>query len=451
MKKEDIKSDNVEISYGYSDLRLEKRLVKIVNSLKESDLTQSFPKIFSKYPLKAFYSLMEHPQTNHHDLTQYFCRKNLSTIGNESCYYLIQDTTEISLDKFVKGAGVLGEGTGNGVYLHNGLLVNMQGLPISLVHQFVINREKKDFGKAQLRKQKSFESKESFKWAAGLIAGYELCQTKNIQLIHIMDREGDCVDVFNYAQEYQQSLIVRSVHDRKIENSETINKLWDVSNYENYIFCYRELPDAKKQKKQVKCRISWQKVELKGADAPLYAVHIQSIEVDFDVSWLLLTNKEVIDEQMALFIVDSYVFRWLIEEFHKCLKSGCKVEERRFDDIETYMNCGSLLSQNALNLLKIKALSIAEPETEMKTNLSQEEINLLDKLAAKYLRPKDKSNLIPFTNIWFITIIATMGGFLSGKNRKPGWSILWCGYQKYLKILEGFLIASNLSVETNSA
>jgi len=44
---------------------------------------------------------------------------------------------------------------------------------------------------------------------------------------------------------------------------------------------------------------------------------------------VLFTSLEVESSEAALEIVEYYEARWVIEEFHKALKTGCNIERRQ--------------------------------------------------------------------------------------------------------------------------
>src|SRR3712207_194620 len=46
-----------------------------------------------------------------------------------------------------------------------------------------------------------------------------------------------------------------------------------------------------------------------------------------DLEWILFTSVPVTDDNSALIQIDWYTCRWLIEEYHKCLKTGCAIEK----------------------------------------------------------------------------------------------------------------------------
>ncbi len=52
------------------------------------------------------------------------------------------------------------------------------------------------------------------------------------------------------------------------------------------------------------------------------------------ISWLLLTTIEVKDFELACQCLKWYSDRWLIERYHYCLKSGCRIEQLQLEDGE---------------------------------------------------------------------------------------------------------------------
>jgi hypothetical protein len=58
------------------------------------------------------------------------------------------------------------------------------------------------------------------------------------------------------------------------------------------------------------------------------------------IAWLLLTTVAVTDFSTACERIEWYAWRWMIELYHKILKSACRIEKRQFaaaDHIERYL------------------------------------------------------------------------------------------------------------------
>ena len=52
------------------------------------------------------------------------------------------------------------------------------------------------------------------------------------------------------------------------------------------------------------------------------------------ICWLLLTTLSVNSLEEAIECLKWYSYRWLIERYHYCLKSGCKIEELQLESGE---------------------------------------------------------------------------------------------------------------------
>ena len=70
------------------------------------------------------------------------------------------------------------------------------------------------------------------------------------------------------------------------------------------------------------------------------------------LEWLLLITLPAGSFAQAKEIKQWYSLRWLVEEFHKCEKTGCNVEARRLCDTERLEPLIALLSVLAVYLLQ---------------------------------------------------------------------------------------------------
>jgi Transposase DDE domain len=64
----------------------------------------------------------------------------------------------------------------------------------------------------------------------------------------------------------------------------------------------------------------------------LWGVYVRELEPPPDakpIEWLLLTTEEIETGQQAAELVGFYSRRWRIEEWHRILKTGCRVEEHQ--------------------------------------------------------------------------------------------------------------------------
>jgi hypothetical protein len=57
------------------------------------------------------------------------------------------------------------------------------------------------------------------------------------------------------------------------------------------------------------------------------------------IEWILLTSLPVSTEEEIKTVIEYDKTRWMIEIYFCTLKSGCRVEERRFETIERMLCC----------------------------------------------------------------------------------------------------------------
>ncbi len=66
---------------------------------------------------------------------------------------------------------------------------------------------------------------------------------------------------------------------------------------------------------------------------PMFAVHVREIAPPNGVEpldWILLTSEPVECFEDAWTVIGYYEERWRVEDYHKCLKTGCQVESRQY-------------------------------------------------------------------------------------------------------------------------
>ena len=80
------------------------------------------------------------------------------------------------------------------------------------------------------------------------------------------------------------------------------------------------------------------------------------------LEWLLVTSVPTTTLEQAWERVYWYQSRWLVEDYHQCLKSGCRIEERPLQTVDGLMRLLGLLSPLAVRLLQVRALAREDPE-----------------------------------------------------------------------------------------
>jgi hypothetical protein len=152
------------------------------------------------------------------------------------------------------------------------------------------------------------------------------------------------------------------------------------------------------------------------------------------VEWWLITTEPIDTIDQVLQIVEWYRTRWLIEEFFKCLKTGCAYEKRQLESLDTLLVALALLAPIAWQLLLMRHLARELPETKATAALTARQIAILrtTPVGTKLLAtPSIRDALL---------VVARLGGHLR-QNGEPGWLVLARGMQKLLCMETGWAAA----------
>jgi transposase len=136
-------------------------------------------------------------------------------------------------------------------------------------------------------------------------------------------------------------------------------------------------------------------------------------EEDPDIEWILFTLSPVTSSAEALEIVTVYRHRWLIEEYHKCLKTGCQIEEVQLRNGDRLLALFGMLGVIANQLIQLKGISRTNPDELAERYVDKVPIAILQEIY----------NLkTPLTVKEFWRRVAMLVGFMGRKSDgSPGW------------------------------
>jgi hypothetical protein len=143
------------------------------------------------------------------------------------------------------------------------------------------------------------------------------------------------------------------------------------------------------------------------------------------IRWVLFTSLPVATFDDAWVVIGYYESRWLVEEYHKALKTGCRTEFRQLKTAGRLESFVGLTSVVAVRLLQLKSLARTNPDVPAKRVVPRVWLQML-KLARKRLR-----RVHDLTVGQFYRQVAMLGGFLGRKSDgQPGWITIWRGWEK---------------------
>ncbi len=434
-----------EHEFGDADLgdsRRTQRLVKLAEqrgAQPNASITQSCG---DKASAKAAYRFYENDAisttgilSSHEEATQ-------SRMSHESVVLAAQDTTQLDYTHHpaTEGLGTLHNKNQRGMLMHTTFAVTPERVPLGIIHQQIWTRPVEEFGKKHKRKQLPIEEKESQKWLTSLEATSHMQkQLPHTKVVSVGDREADVYELFALSQTLSQDLLVRASWNRKVEHPE------------NYLWSFLEsqpvagqltitIPRKGNQPaRQAELSIRYASVTLHPPKRPkpveLAPITLWAVLAHEDhppegaeaVSWLLLTSTSVNSFQEACQRIQWYSCRWLIEIFHKVLKSGCRIEERQFSTAENIKRYLAVDNVVAWRVLYLTMLGRETPDIPCTAILEAHEWQALYCFVHKTNTPPDQPPDLRQATRW----IAQLGGFLGRKgDGHPGVTVLWRGLHR---------------------
>ena len=126
----------------------------------------------------------------------------------------------------------------------------------------------------------------------------------------------------------------------------------------------------------------------------------------------------------------QYATCWIIEEFHKALKSGLRAEKLRLETGARLKAAVALMSVVAMRLLALKEQARVDPPAPAnKSGLDAEELRVLAAATERRLNATGE----------VILAIGRLGGHMNRKgDGLPGRQTLWRGMGRLATLVEGY-------------
>ena len=152
------------------------------------------------------------------------------------------------------------------------------------------------------------------------------------------------------------------------------------------------------------------------------------------LEWVLLTSLPVESVEQAWERVGWYRRRWIVEDYHQALKTGCRMEERQVRSYEGLRRLLGLLAPTAVRVLQLRTLARQQPERPA--------IEVLPSEVVQVVALKTGGEAVGMTVEQCVKRIAQLGGYQGRRSDgPPGWKTLWHGWLKIQTLLEGVHLA----------
>src|SRR6202042_555042 len=129
-------------------------------------------------------------------------------------------------------------------------------------------------------------------------------------------------------------------------------------------------------------------------------------------------------EQVRL-IVAYYCVRWNIEILFRTLKSGCRIERRRFEDIDRVLPCLALYLIVSWRTMFVCRLGRECPDLDCEAIFEPSEWKAVWVAVHKKKLPKKAPSLSEI-----VPLVASLGGYIARRNSVPGAQTVWIGMQR---------------------
>jgi hypothetical protein len=404
---------------------------------------------------RGAYRLLDNEAVSHEALSQAHWNTTRERAGNSGPVVLmVQDITELDYSGHTatEGLGPIGDHQGRGLMVHNTLAI----LPgerhvVGLAYQQVWTRDEVTHKGTESRTQRQGRTdRQSQRWVKAVEAIGR--PPSGVRWVHVGDRESDVFPFFEQARATGVDFCIRIVQNRRLQDwtPEEPHYLLDQARHlpaqgERDL----ELPAKAGQKaRTAHLLVSWQPVTLRsprnaaGQETYLTAWVVRTWEPNpppgvASLEWLLLTSVPVQTLADALERIDWYTCRWLVEEYHSCLKTGCAIQKSQLQHAERLQRLLAFLSILAVRLLQLRDLARTTPQL-----LARQVVQgVLVQIVA--LRTHTDPNTMTLAYFW--RSVAAIGGFPGRKSDgQPGWKRLWHGWLRLLDWAEGVHFARHL-------
>lgn len=409
--------------------------------------------------LKAAYRFLNNPKVTPEGIQQVHRLKVRAACASHAKILAVQDGSELdyTTHRAVEGLGFVGGGLGQGLLQHSTLAVTTERELLGVLHQIWWKRERT--AKGETRRQRQARETESDLWAKSIRAVGSVGSMTRV--IHVTDRGGDCFETMQVAYEQGSGFLIRARHDRYVGEGD--ERLWALLRRQA-VAGFREVEVPARPRKGKKPAQPARRASLAVRFAPVVippprndprfreplsirGVYVCEInppaEVD-PIEWMLLTSEPVEHVDQAHACVDWYTYRWLIEEWHKVEKTGCRLEASQLKSAEALERLAALTAVVAVRLMQLRDLAQeATSVTDSDPNTRSDQAAALRAalpsdwvLVVSHLARCHPDALTP--RLFWLTL-AKRGGFIARRrDGAPGWQTIWKGWSEVMMLIQGF-------------
>ncbi|MDE0105500.1 MAG: IS4 family transposase, partial [Bryobacterales bacterium] len=298
-------------------------------------------------------------------------------------------------------------------------------------------------------------------------------ELQGVRPVTVLDREGDVFALFAERERLGHvDLLVRAKHNRALAggSSKLFDELrqaplqatleFDVGRQSARRSTQRQKKREAQPGRKAKVELRFGTVRLPAPDEDCPTLSVQAVHVrereppksGKRVEWLLLTTCPVRRREDAERVLQWYRLRWRIEDWHRVLKTGCKVEHLQHHTGERIERAVTISAVIAWRLMLMTLLGRQTPELPAEVLFTETELMVLRDFARERKLPEP-------TNLGgAVRTMARMAGHLDRKgDAPPGHQKMWEGhadlsaaaraYGRILRLQQESLLVRKLSAD----
>ena len=446
------------------DLRRNKRMIKLAvqTAARPDEGTPDQTETWGD--CKAAYRLFHADDVTFAAIIEPHCRHTREACRPGDVKLILNDTTELNYTSHRAATGLGSVGCGGkqqGFFIHSGLMVDAHSPAIDgLAGQDLFYRPTPKSKRGAKNTRRRDPNRETAVW--GRLIDRIGSPPPGVKWLHVCDRGADDYEVLLRALGQGCGFVIRAAKLNRIVEFSDKNGTFQTSSLANYLAA---LPSQGEREIKVKttgkqaARVAV--VTLRFGEIvlpepkvitpwicehrPSEPLRVRVVELREmspppgcePIRWVLYTTELVNCVAEANLVINYYERRWTIEDYHKCYKTGCAIESRRYETAERLERVAGFLSIVAVRLLRMRTAARETPHRPARELAPQSWIAML-KIVRKLPAAKE------LTIHEFVRALAGLGGFLGRKgDGEPGWITLWRGYEKLQLLMRGYHAAKN--------
>ena len=427
---------------------------------------RSIPALFRRrHDIKAAYNLFDHPDATPDHLQSGHRKLVAGGLCPPGTYLLIEDTTVISYPcrRPIPGLGSVGySGRGQtGSHLHTVLAARWPGPArpdstgrrpalevLGLADQQFDVRPPLPAGTSRRRPPARKPADPPKVWERATERIGPAPESAGVRWVRVCDREADIYGFLRSCRCRRHGFVVRAARDRIVDDPATgrpdgslRRQVAATAPLGQFVLQVRSRPG--RAKREATLSVSATPVSLVApkrmgrvvnATERLACVAVRVWEEHppegiEPLEWVLMCDAPVEGRDAAIERALQYSARWLIEEYHKALKTGLGAERLQLETAGRLFAAVAIMAVVAWRLIELKERLRSDPEAPA-------ERAGLGRLELEVLRAESGR---PIGTVREVTLaVGRLGGHMNRKrDGQPGWQTLWIGMVRLQTLAEG--------------